>query len=62
MSQYNFLLEFEKNKLLGLARDRMLLSRERMAGGLCLDATYYTQVEKRTPKSGRLVGSFVPRN
>jgi transcriptional regulator with XRE-family HTH domain len=43
--QYNYLTNFDKGKILGLARDRMALSREEMAVVLHLDPLYLTQLE-----------------
>jgi transcriptional regulator with XRE-family HTH domain len=45
VSQYNSLTIFDKGKALGLARDRMMWSREEMARALHLDPQYLAQLE-----------------
>jgi transcriptional regulator with XRE-family HTH domain len=45
VSQYNSLTIFDKGKALGLARDRMMWSREEMARALHLDPLYLAQLE-----------------
>ena len=45
MSQYKSLIKCDKGKLLALARDRMMLSREQMATRLNIDSVYLAQLE-----------------
>lgn len=46
MSQQKSFTNFDKGKILGLARDRMALSREEMAKVLHLDPLYLAQLEE----------------
>jgi DNA-binding XRE family transcriptional regulator len=43
--QYKSLIKFDKSKLLALAGDRMMLSREQMAKRLNIDSVYLAQLE-----------------
>lgn len=48
----NYFPFLDDGKLLALARDRMMLSREQMAGKLSLDPAYLAQLENGARKVG----------